>query len=184
VVAGTLLVAQITGDAAPGMSTVPAGWTPVLAAPLNIGGNARVFAYWHVASDPAAEPAEYTWQFSVAVKFNAGMTAFSGVDAANPFDTQASTAVGTNYTATTLTVPGVTTVTDGAVVIGGLGLDSKAISVTQPSGWAEAWESTGGQVAELASRAPAQAGATGAVTWSLSAGTNAAGWMRALRPAS
>jgi hypothetical protein len=106
------------------------------------------------------------------------------VDAASPFDTPASTAVRTSYTATGLTVPGVTTVTDGAVVIGGLGLDSKSVAVAAPAGWGEAWESTGGQVAELASRAPAQAGATGTVTWSLSAATAAAGWIRALRPAS
>jgi PKD repeat protein len=181
--AGTLLAAQITADLAPGMSTVPAGWTQVLAGPLTIGGNARVFVYSHVVSDPAAEPAAYTWQLSLAEKFNAGMTVFSGVDGAHPFDTAASTAMGSSYTATTLTVPGVTTVTDGAVVIGGLGLDSKSIAVTQPAGWGELWESTGGQVAELASRGPGAAGATGPVTWSIASGTASTGWIRALRPA-
>jgi PKD repeat protein len=183
VAAGSVLVAQVTVDGAPGMSVVPAGWSAVLAAPLSVGGNARVFVYWHVVADPATEPAAYGWQLSVAEKFNAGMTVFSGVDPTTPFDTAASTAVGTSYTATGLTVPGVMTVTDGAVVIGGLGLDSKSIAVTQPAGWSEAWESTGGQVAELAWRAPAGAGATGAVSWSLSGATASAGWLRALRPA-
>ncbi|MCW2574147.1 MAG: hypothetical protein JWR66_177 [Modestobacter sp.] len=184
VAGGTLLIAQITADGAPGLATVPAGWTPVLANPLSISGNARVLVYSHVVADLAAEPSSYTWQLSAAQKWNAGMTAFAGVDAASPFDTAASTAVNTNYSATTLTVPGITTVTAGAVLIGGVGLDSKSVGVTQPAGWTEAWESTGGQVSELAQRSGGSVGATGPVTWSMSAGTASAGWLRALRPAS
>jgi PKD repeat protein len=180
--AGDVLVAQITADGAPDLTTVPADWTPVLTKPLNIAGNARVFAYSHVVADPATDPASYTWQLSVAQKWGAGMTAFSGVDPANPFDTAASTAVDTTYTATKITVPGVATVTEGAVLIGGVGLDNMTVSVTQPTGWTEAWESSGAQVSELARRPDGTPGPTGDVSWSLSKAAAGAGWIRALKP--
>jgi PKD repeat protein len=182
VTAGNVLIAQITADTAPAVSGTPSGWAPVIT-PLTIAGNARVFAYFHVVADPAAEPASDTWQLSAAVKWNAGMTAFAGVDTSNPFDTPASTATNTSYTASSLTVPGVTTVTSGALLVGGVGLDSKATAVNPPSAWAESWESTGAQVAELAQGPAVDAGATGTVTWSLSAAAASGGWIRALRPA-
>ena len=179
---GDLLVAQITADASPDVTTVPGGWTPVLAKPLGIAGNARVFVYSHVIGDVAAEPAGYTWQLSLAEKWGAGITAFSGVDAAAPFDTAASTVIDTTYKAVALTVPGITTLTEGSAVIGGVGLDNKTIGVTEPSGWTEAWESSGGQVAELARRSDRTVGPTGDITWSLSAPAAGAAWIRALRP--
>ena len=182
VATGNVLIAQIAADKAPAVSAAPSGWTPAIT-PLTIAGNARLFAYVHVVTDPATEPASYTWQLSAAVKWNAGITAFSGVDTANPFDTPASTATNTTYTSRSLTVPGVTTTTSGALVIGGVGLDSKATAVTAPSGWAESWESTGAQVSELAHGPAVDAGPTGTVSWSLSAAAASGGWIRALRPA-
>ncbi|MEX5718236.1 PKD domain-containing protein [Geodermatophilus maliterrae] len=184
VAAGDVLVAQVTANGAPSMATVPTGWTPVLTAPVAVHSGARVFAYSHVVADPAGEPASWTWQLSAAQKWNAGMTAFSGVDTATPFDSPASTAVQTGYTAAGLTVPGVTTTTAGALLVGGIGLDSSATAVTPPTGMTEAWESSGAQVAELAHRSLPQAGATGSATWTLGKGTSSGGWLRALRPAS
>ncbi|WP_222265529.1 PKD domain-containing protein [Modestobacter marinus] len=179
--AGDVLVAQITADGTPTMATVPSGWTSVLAAPLGVSA-ARVFAYYHVVTDPAAEPASTTWQLSVAQKWGAGMTAFSGVDPAAPFDTAARTKIDVSYASTTLTVPGTTTVTDGAMLIGGVGLDNISNPVTAPSGWAEAWESTGAQVSELAHRQTGTAGPSGDITWTLSKATAVGGWVRALKP--
>jgi PKD repeat protein len=180
---GDLLVAQITADTAPDLATVPSGWTSVLTKPLGIAGNARVFVYSHVVGQLDQEPAGYDWQLSLAAKWGAGITAFSGVDAAVPFDTGASTVIDTTYTAVSLTVPGVTTTTEGSALIGGVGLDNKTIGVTQPAGWTEAWESSGAQVAELARRSGGTVGPTGDVTWSLSAPAAGAAWIRALRPA-
>jgi PKD repeat protein len=156
----------------------------VLTAPVAVHSGARVFAYWHVVADPAGEPASWTWQLSAAQKWNAGMTAFTGVDTATPFDSPAGTAVQTGYTTAGLTVPGVTTTTAGALLVGGIGLDSSATAVTPPAGMTEAWESSGAQVAELAHRTVPQAGATGSATWTLGKGTASGGWLRALRPAS
>jgi PKD repeat protein len=180
---GDLLVAQVTSDGAPTMSTVPGDWTPVLSKPLTIAGNAKVFVYSHVVVDAAAEPATYTWQLSAAEKWGAGMTAFSGVDPTNPFDSPASTAVDTTYAAAKLVVPGVTTMSDGAAIIGGVGLDNMSVAVTQPSGWSEAWESSGAQVSELARCPGGIAGPSGDVTWTLSKVAASAGWIRALKPA-
>ncbi|MBB3083226.1 PKD domain-containing protein [Geodermatophilus sabuli] len=183
VAAGDVLVAQITANGAPSMAAVPAGWTSVLTAPVAVHSGARVFVYHHVVAGPAAEPTSWTWQLSTAQKWNAGMTAFAGVDNATPFESPASTAVQSGYTTPGLSVPGVTTSTAGAMVVGGIGLDSSATPVTPPTGWAEAWESSGAQVAELAHLALPQAGATGPATWTLGKSTASGGWLRALRPA-
>jgi PKD repeat protein len=180
---GDVLVAQVTSDAAPDLTTVPSGWTSVLLKPLTIAGNARVFVYSHAVADASVEPTSYTWGLSAAEKWGAGITAFSGVDTASPFDSAASTAIDATYTASSLTVPGVTTVTAGAALIGGVGLDNKSVAVTQPAGWTEVWESTGGQVAELARSAANTVGPTRDVTWTLSGTAAGAGWIRALRPA-
>jgi hypothetical protein len=181
--AGDVLIAQITADGAPAVGPLPAGWSAVLAGPLSLGGNARVAAYLHVVGDLAAEPAGYSWGLSTPVKWNAGITAFSGVDTADPFDTAVSTAVNTGYSSSSLTVPGVGTGTAGSLLIGGLGLDSSAAGVTAPAGWTESAEAGGAQTAELAYRAMPAAGASGSATWTLPKATAAAGWITALRPA-
>jgi hypothetical protein len=177
--AGDVLIAQFTADDAPSVTTVPAGWATVVS-PLAMGTSARLFVYYKVAG--AAEPASYAWGLSTAVKWNAAMTGFRGVDAASPFDTAASTRVNT-ATATTLTVPGVTTATAGALLVGGVGANNATVAVTQPTGWTELVDGRGAQVTESAYQARPAVGATGNATWQLSAAFTSAGWMRALKPA-
>ncbi|MCZ2836028.1 fibronectin type III domain-containing protein [Modestobacter sp. VKM Ac-2985] len=181
VATGDVLIAQITADGVPNMSAAPAGWTAVVA-PLSVSTGARVFAYSRVVGDAAAEPASYVWQLSASKKWNGAMTAFSGVDPAQPFETVASTRVNSS-SSTVLTVPGLTTTTPGAVLVGGAGPNSGAVGVAQPSGWTESVESRGAQVAELAWQARPTAGATGDVAWRMSYSIQSAGWLRALRPA-
>lgn len=181
VVTGDLLIAQITADGVPSMSAVPAGWTPVTS-PLSVSTGARVFVYSHVVGDAAAEPASYTWRLSAAKKWNGAMTGFHGVDPTTPFDSAVSTKVNTS-SSTTLSVPGVTTTTPGAVLVGGAGPNSGSVGVAQPSGWTESVESRGGQIAELAWQERPTAGDTGAASWRMSYKIQAAGWLRALRPA-
>jgi len=175
---GDVLIAQFTADNNPS-STPPAGWSSVLSA-RTIGTGAKLFAFYHVVTSAAAEPASCTWTLSAAQKWNAGIADFHGVDPSTPFDTAASGA--TAFTAGTLTVPGVTTVTAGSMVVGGVGVDSGTVGVTEPTGWTEALESTGAQVSEVADNSQATAGATGDQTWTLSKALSSAGWMRALRP--
>jgi PKD repeat protein len=182
VAAGDLLIAQITVDATPTMAALPAGWTTVTPT-MNVAGGAKVYVYHHLVTDPAVEPDTYRWQLSAPQKWGAGMSVFTGVDPANPFDTAATSALDTTYAATSFTVPGVTTVTDGAMLVGGVGLDNMTALVSEPAAWTEAWETTGTQVSELAHRQTGTAGATGNLTWSLSKPAAAGGWVRALRPA-
>jgi PKD repeat protein len=178
---GDVVIAQLTVDDAPSISAAPAGWTPVIT-PLAVNSSARVFAYYYVVTDPAAEPASWTWTLSGAEKWNAVATAFQGVDPATPFDSVASTRVNTSVLSS-VTVPSLTTTMAGAVLVGGVGVNSGTNSVTQPSGWTEAAEAGGGQVAELAHQLRPTAGATGTASWTLSPSYAAGGWMRALRPA-
>jgi PKD repeat protein len=178
---GTVLVAQVTADAAPTMSGVPTGWTPVVS-PLAVTGGGRLFVYYHVVSDLVSEPASYTWQLSTKERWSATVTAFTGVNPTTPFDTQSSIRT-TTTAAKTLLVPGVTTVTAGDLLIGGLGLDSPGVAVTPPAGWTEAVESSSTQNAELAYRSLGAAGPTGDATWSLAKAATSGGWMIALRHA-
>ncbi|TFV69936.1 PKD domain-containing protein [Blastococcus sp. CT_GayMR19] len=180
VVAGTVLIAQFTADDGPSVTTVPAGWSAVVA-PLSVDARATVFTYYKVTG--AAEPASYAWGLSTAVKWNAGITAFAGVDPVTPFDTAASTASNLGANSASLTVPGVTTTRTGAMLVGGVGMNSSAATVTPPASWTETWEGTTAQVSESARQARPTAGATGNATWNFSTGVISAGWLRALRPA-
>ena len=178
-----VLVAAVTADNKPTISA-PAGWTALLPPPtLSPAGGATLFVYYHVVSNAGAEPSSYQWTLSSAQKWGGGVTVFRGVDTANPIDVAPQTAV-SNSSVTSITVPGVTTSRPGAMLIGGVGADGSTATTTQPSGWSEAWENTGGgQIAELAYKAAPTAGASGAGTWTLSQGRALAGWMSALRPA-
>ncbi|MCV2491114.1 PKD domain-containing protein [Geodermatophilus sp. YIM 151500] len=178
--AGSLLVAQFTADDGPGVTAAPDGWTPVIN-PLSINARATVFAYYKVAG--SSEPASYAWQLSTPVKWNGGITAYTGVDPANPFDSAASTASNLGTNSTTLTVPGVTTTQPGALLVGGVGMNGSSVAVTPPSGWTENWEGTNAQVAESARQSRPTAGATGNATWTFGTAGITAGWLRALRPA-
>ena len=178
---GDVLIASITADATPSMAAVPAGWTPVVD-PLTMGSRARLFGYYRVVADASAEPSSYTWRLGTAVPWNAAMTAFSGVDNGTPFETAASTAVQTRRM-TSLTVPGVTTVTPGALLVGGVGSDSAVLNVNSGSGWGETAKGGGGQVTGLAYMTRPTAGPTGPTHWVMNPAEQAAGWVRGLRPA-
>jgi hypothetical protein len=176
-----VLIANIDADANPTMAAVPAGWTAVTGA-LTDTTYARVFSYYHVVSSAAAEPSTYAFRLSVAEKWGGGITAFRGVDRTTPFDTAAATKVITS-SATSIAVPAVTTSTPGAMLVGGVGVNSLTTTLTPPSGWTEAWEADGGQDADLAYRAMPVAGASGTSAWTPSVANSGAGWVRALKPA-
>ena len=180
VTTGDVLVAQFNTAGKPTVSSVPSGWSAVTGA-LSSGPN-TLFAYYHVVSSAASEPSSYSFGLSAASVYNAGVTDYHGVNTTSPWDTSASTTVNTTA-ATTVVVPGITTATDGALVIGGVGLNSGGYAVTPPTGFTEEWESTGAQVAESAHKSMTTAGATGDATFKLGGSRAAAAWIRALRPA-
>jgi PKD repeat protein len=182
--AGDVLVASITADYNPTMASVPAGWTPMVnALSINSSSSAgsRAFAYYHVVG--ASDPASYSWTLSTAVKWGGGITAYRGVNTTTPLDTPVVNAVNTTYTATSIAGPSVTTVSNGAMLIGGIACDCSSPVVTPPTGWTERWEAPSGQIAELADEVQATAGASGTATWTFSAMRAVAVWRTALKPA-
>jgi hypothetical protein len=175
--AGDVLIAQITPDGVPNI-TAPAGWTQMVDQSLN--SNARLFAFYHVVGPN--DPGSWQWTLSIAIKWNGGMTAFRGVNNATPFDGAIVTGINPSTAASTLTLGGVTA-SAGGMVVGGVGLNGTATTVTPPSGWSEAFEQTNAQVTEFATQARSTAGSTGDATWTFSAAMISVGWTAALKPA-
>ena len=127
-----------------------------------------------------SEPPSYAWTLSSAVTNAAGISRYTGVNTLNPIDVPATSATGAAATAGT--VPGVTTVTDRAMLVGCIGINSSNATITigSPAGLVEAWD-LGGKRHELADGAQAVAGPSGPKTWTFSSGREWAGWLVALR---
>ena len=176
--AGDVLVACVALNGGKVTSTgVPAGWAPIAA--ITAISNPHVFGYYKVAG--ASEPTSYTWSLSASVQSGAGVGRYSGVNTTAPLDTAASTATGA--AATSATVPGVTTVSADALLVGCIGINSSIVgtTITSPAGMTEAWD-IGGKRHELADGPQAAAGTSGNKTWTFSASRAWAGWLVALRP--
>ena len=157
-------------------SGVPAGWT-LIAAATGVA-NPHTFGYYHVAG--SAEPSNFTWTLSSSVANGAGIARYSGVSAGSPIDATATTAFGAS--ATTGTLPGVTTATPGAMLVGCMAINSSStgVSIGSPVGMAQAWD-IGGKRHELADGIKAAAGPSGSKTWTFSSAREWAGWLVALR---
>jgi myo-inositol-hexaphosphate 3-phosphohydrolase len=157
---------------------VPAGWSPV--ASVTGIANPHVFGYYKVAGP--SEPTAYQWTLTSSVQNAGGIARYSGVDTARPIDGTARTATGAATTAGT--VPGVTTATANAMLIGCMGINSSSttIAISSPQGMGQAWD-LGGKRHELADGPQAVAGPSGDKTWTFSASREWAGWLGALRAA-
>jgi PKD repeat protein len=173
--AGDVLVACLALNGSSVASTgAPAGWTKF--AGVTTISNPRVYGYYKVAG--ASEPASYRWGFSSSITSAGGIARYTG---AAGLDGTASTAAGAS--ATSGTVPGVTTSAANAMLVGCMGINSGATTITiaGPAGMSEAWD-LGGKRNELDDALQATAGASGSKTWTFSAGREWAGWLAALTP--
>jgi PKD repeat protein len=175
--AGDVLVACIALNGGT-VRTAPAGWTQLAA--VTAIANPHVYGFYKVAG--ASEPS-HTWTLSAAVANSGGIARYSGVNTGAPLDVAPATAT-TATESTAVAVPGVTTTSAGAMLVGCVGINSSATTVTlaTPTGLTEAWD-VGGKRQELADGRQAAAGATGTKTWTSSSGRASAGWLAALRPA-
>jgi hypothetical protein len=145
---------------------------------------ATAFSYYHVVTDADAGTPGWTWTLNAAQKWAGGMSAFTNVNTTTPLDSSATTA--TNGSGS-LSVPGVTTATAGAVIVGAMGADSGKVTGTAPSGWTTDWNTGGpsqvGQLSDSAHSGPVGVtGKQGATTWGQSGTVALAGWTVALRP--
>jgi PKD repeat protein len=172
---GDVLVSclALNGSSIPA-SGVPSGWS--LISSVTSSSNPRIYGYYKIAT--AAEPTAYHWAFTSSVTSGGGIARYSG---ASGLDGPASKAAGAS--ATSGTVPGVTTTTANAMVVGCMGVNSSAttLTISSPVGMTEAWD-VGGKRHELADGLQSLGGPTGDKTWTFSAGREWAGWLVALRP--
>ena len=148
---------------------------------MNIS-NPHLYSYYHVTS--SGEPASYTWTLASAVTGSGGVARYSGVDTSNPSDAPVSV-ISSATAVSGLTVPAVTTVSSGALLVGGAAINSSSASVviTAPGGMTEKWD-LGGKRQEYDDAPQASPGSSGDKTWAFSAPREAAAWLAALRPAS
>jgi hypothetical protein len=177
--AGDVLVSCIaTNGANLTASGAPAGWTRVAA--VTTASNPRVYGYYRVAT--ASEPASYTWALSSSVASSGGIARYAGVNTAQPVAAGVQTASGA--AATSGAVPGVTTVDPGSMVVGCMGTNTSAttVTMTSPAGLTEVWD-LGGKRQDYADATQATAGPSGTKTWTFSASRAWAGWLLTLRPA-
>ena len=172
---GDVLVSCLTlNGSAIATNGAPTGWTRFAAA--TGVSNPHVYGYYKVAG--AAEPDTYTWGYSTSIVSSGGIARYSG---AAGLDGLASTAAGAS--ATTGTVPGVTTTTSNTMLVGCMGINSGAptVTITAPTGMSELWD-LAGKRQETDDALQALVGETASRTWTFSTGREWAGWLVVLRP--
>ncbi|WP_446219651.1 PKD domain-containing protein [Micromonospora sp. IBHARD004] len=155
------------------VTSVPAGWTSIAAA--TGVPNPHVYGYYKVAG--ASEPSSYRWGFSSSVTSGGGIARYTG---ASGLDVAASKASGASSSSGT--VPGITTTTANAMLVGCMGINSGSttVTITGPSGMSQAWD-IGGKRQEYDDAVQSSAGATGDRTWQFSSERAWAGWLVALK---
>ncbi len=110
---GDICVAHlaVSGD---NIITTPAGWVRIRE-DIN-GHQATQGLYWHLTQ--ASEPAGYTWSANGQVFFEGGIACYSGVNSLAPVDPGAPKGSGAIANGTVITVPSITTQTNGDLIIG------------------------------------------------------------------
>lgn len=169
---GDVLVSCLASSGAT-VATAPSGWTRFAAA--TGVSNPKVYGYYKVAG--SSEPSSYGWTFSSSVTSSGGIARYTGATGLD-----GTTSVAAGALASSGTVPGVTTATAGAMVMGCMGINSGSTSVliTGPTGMSAAWD-LAGKRQEFDDALQPTAGATGSRTWQFSSGRDWAGWLAALR---
>lgn len=168
--------------------TAPGTWTLINGAGSFTTGTSlvRLEMYWHLVTNAGGEPASYTWVAPTAMRSSGIMMAYSGVDNTTPMDCASTEYHDSSSGATTIPIPQITTVTANAWLVSGVVLDdTNAVTLTVPTGWNTMRANvTAGRQTGLSDLAQATAGATGTITWTISATKNRVGILCALRPAS
>lgn len=179
--AGDYVLAHFAMSCTPAQFTGPGGSWVQLLAPRNIatGETLAVYGMFDPASGPVGTSA------AAASRQTCLMQAWGGVDTTTPVDVAALVTAGT---AQTLALTGITTLTDGARLVSGVGGDFSTSGVwTKPAEMTldATHTATGGRGAGLAEESRATQGATGTRTWTstATAGLVEVGYLLALRPA-
>ncbi len=175
-------IALFSVPGTPAQLTAPSGWTAVFAATDNgAAAGETICAYWRI--NPPGNPTVSTT--GTAGRATAICQSFGGVDTTTPIDI-----VGTINTpggVTSITLAGVTTTKDGALLISVVNCDTSSRPFVHPSGMTNIQEysaASNGRALVMDGEVRATAGATGTKTWSMnpSATLPMAGVNFALRP--
>ncbi|WP_202911352.1 PKD domain-containing protein [Segeticoccus rhizosphaerae] len=176
--AGDVLVAclALNGTSVSGTG-VPDGWTRIATTTGTSQSNPRVYGYYKIAG--ASEPSSYHWGYSKSVTSSGGIARYTGASAP---ETEVSIASGPS--ANTATLPGITTTAADDVLLGCMGLNTGAtsITITAPQEMTQVWD-LDGKRQEFDDAPLSQAGPTGPRTWQFSQSREWAGWLTAIRPA-
>lgn len=177
-----VLVAYIITSTAAAPTTVPSGFS--LWGSVSVSGVVGLHVYTKVVATASGEPANYTFSGFGSGRTTGIVQAFSGVDNTTPRDVAALSSA-SNQNATTVVVPSITTTVADTYLIGCAGQNSSTGTVTMPSGWTQAAQSTGtGRRGAAGYAADPTAGATGTITWTFNVNNLAhIAAVGALRPA-
>jgi hypothetical protein len=166
----------------------PAGWVEITQVKDTDASSVLTGMWYHVVTDANNEPANYTFTSTATSSRASGMMQrFSGVDLANVLDVAASTFAAASGSATDIPIPGITTVSDGAMLVSaGCYNAVTAFTSGQPTGMSMLNGTPGvGRSTAWAFEKFVTAGATGDRTWTKPSGTHQrVGILAALRPAS
>ncbi|MFZ2887229.1 MAG: hypothetical protein WA021_05415 [Minisyncoccia bacterium] len=134
--AGDVLLATIATDSgSTNVVTPPEGWT--LALRTSNGTNVSILTYWKAAT--ASEPASYLWTVRPTTNAVGGITAYSGVDPANPIDV----ASGNSGNSANASTPAITTTADGAMIVASFATPAGALATghfSTPAGMTEKYD--------------------------------------------
>lgn len=180
-VVGEILIAQVATSS--NTVATPAGW--ILAAQAN-EASAPVSSSLYYRVVTGTEAANYVWTGIGATRTTGIMQRLAGVDTTTPLDVAARTA--TTGVATSLTIPGISTVTSDALLLSGTALNAgPSTMLVIPTGMTQHITSgSTGRRTTLAYETRVSPGATGSRIWGENPNTTTlqfAGWLAAFRPA-
>lgn len=148
------------------------------------GGSSTIFVNMWYRIVTGAEGADFSITQGTPDRIYGQCTAFSGIDTGTPFDVTAATNVGS--TGTSIAVGGITTATDGAMLLSCFGSDFSTGTVTKPATMSLIANHTSGvgKSHGFADETFTTHGATGTRTWSHSStsGLSMCAVLAALRP--
>ena len=174
--ANDVMVAVLDVKVAPTM-TPPAGWN--LVSTTANGSNFTHKVYTKVAT--AGEPASYTFTINENRAISGAISAYSGVNTANPVEVTGTAGLGTT---TSIAAPSVTSALNGAMLIGTFGINADS-TIAPPAGMTERGEIASATRirTEIADMVLASAGATGIKTATAATAAANIGQLIVLRPA-
>ena len=184
--AGNVLVASIATNADATIVPSNPGWTVVR---NDVNAGVRQVVYTRVVTDLSTEPASYQWTTPEGTRrITGGITAYSGVDTAQPIEAVAATL---NGSSTSVSAPSITTGVANTMLVQLVSINAEG-TLTPPSGMTEVWEaaspntssgSTRDVLSSSSQALQAETGPTGTRVATASLPGASIGVLLALRPA-